>query len=118
VNIKLKVLNNYYFTIQNQTTLPSIVRVHKHKESRQRELHQFLTDRIIEDLQPLYVVQSPAFRRYISELDPRFIMPDEKGIKKVIYDAYNFTLPTLIEKIKVDAKSVSITTDMWTAHNG
>ena len=45
-------------------------------------------------------------------------MPDEKGIKKVIYKAYNFTLPALIEKIKVDAKSVSITTDMWTAHNG
>lgn len=45
-------------------------------------------------------------------------MPDEKGIKKVIYKAYNFTLPTMIEKIKVDAKSVSITTDMWTARNG
>lgn len=45
-------------------------------------------------------------------------MPDEKGIKKVIYKAYNFTLPTMIEKIKVDAKSVSITTDMWTARSG
>jgi len=45
-------------------------------------------------------------------------MPDEKGIKKVIYKAYNFTLPTMIEKIKVDAKSISITTDMWTARNG
>jgi hypothetical protein len=45
-------------------------------------------------------------------------MPDEKGIKKVIYAAYNFTLPILIEKIKVDAKSVSVTTDMWTARNG
>jgi len=45
-------------------------------------------------------------------------MPDEKGIKKVIYKAYNFTLPVLIKKINDDAKSVSITTDMWTAHNG
>ncbi|GET58113.1 zinc finger BED domain-containing protein 1-like [Rhizophagus irregularis DAOM 181602=DAOM 197198] len=35
-------------------------------------------------------------------------MPDEKGIKKVIYGAYNFILPTLIEKLKVNAKSVSI----------
>lgn len=45
-------------------------------------------------------------------------MPDEKGIKKIIQKAYNFTLPTMIGKIKADAKSVSVTTDMWTARNG
>ena len=44
-------------------------------------------------------------------------MPDEKGIKKVIAESYNFTLPKLIEKIRVEAKSVSLTTDMWTARN-
>ena len=64
------------------------------------------------------MVQSLSFRQLINELDPAFIMPDEKGIKKVIYKAYNFTLPVLIKKINDDAKSVSITTDMWTAHNG
>jgi len=77
-----------------------------------------LTNWIIGDLQPLYVVQSPLFRQLISELDPAFIMPDEKGIKKVIAESYNFTLPKLIEKIRVEAKSVSLTTDMWTARNG
>ncbi|CAB5385961.1 unnamed protein product [Rhizophagus irregularis] len=40
----------------NQPTLPSIIKTRKHKESRQRELQQFLIDWIIEDLQPLYVV--------------------------------------------------------------
>ena len=45
-------------------------------------------------------------------------MPDEKGIKKVIAESYNFTLPKLIEKIRVKAKSVSLITDMWTARNG
>ena len=44
-------------------------------------------------------------------------MPNEKGIKKVIAESYNFTLPKLIEKIRVKAKSVSLTTDMWTARN-
>ncbi|GBC33124.2 zinc finger BED domain-containing protein 4-like [Rhizophagus irregularis DAOM 181602=DAOM 197198] len=103
---------------KNQTTLPAVIQAHKHKESRQCELRQFLTDWIIEDLQLLYVVQSSSFWRLISKLDPAFIMPDEKGIKKVIYKAYKFTMPALIEKIKDDAKSVSITTDMWTARNG
>jgi hypothetical protein len=77
-----------------------------------------LTDWIVEDLQPLYVVQSPSFRKLIGELDPSFIMPDEKGVKKIIYNAYNSMLPALIEKINVEAKNVSLTTDMWTAKNG
>ncbi|CAI2188300.1 3819_t:CDS:2, partial [Funneliformis geosporum] len=90
----------------NQKTLPFIIQTHKHKESRQRELRQFLTDWIIEDLQPLYVVQSPSFRRLINELDPAFVIPDEKGIKKVIHKAYKFILPALIEKIRMDANNV------------
>jgi len=77
-----------------------------------------LTNWIIEDLQPLYVVQSPSFRKLINELDSGFIMPDEKGIKKVIADTYNSTMPALIEKIRVESKSVSLTTDMWTSRSG
>ena len=50
-------------------------------------------------------------------MDSAFIMPDEKGIKKVIAESYNFTLLKLIEKIRVEAKSVLLTTDMWTARN-
>jgi hypothetical protein len=92
--------------------------VHKYKENRQNKLCQFLTDWIIDDFQLLYIVQSSLFRRLISELDLAFIMPDEKDIKKVIYSAYNFTLPMLIEKIRIEAKSVSLTTDMWTSRGG
>ena len=77
-----------------------------------------MADWIIDDLQPLYVVRSLSFRRFIGELDPAFIMPDEKGIKKIIHNAYSFTLPMLIEKINTEARSVSLTTDMWTARNG
>ena len=44
-------------------------------------------------------------------------MPDEKGIKKVIHYAYNFTLPILIKKTNTEARSVSLTTDMQTAKN-
>jgi len=77
-----------------------------------------LTDWIVEDLQPLYVVRSPSFRQLIGELDPAFVIPDEKGVKKVIFSAYDSMLPALIEKINVEAKSMSLTTDMWTSRNG
>src|SRR2546430_6495031 len=104
--------------MQNQPTLPAIIKTQKYKENRQCELRQFLTDWIVEDLQPLYVVRSPSFRRLIGELDSAFIMPDEKGIKKIISNSYNSMLPALIEKINVEAKSISLTTDMWTARSG
>jgi len=42
-------------------------------------------------------------------------MPDEKDIKKIIYSAYNFTLPMLIKKIRIKIKGVSLITDMWTS---
>ena len=64
------------------------------------------------------MVQSPSFRRLIGELDSAFVIPDEKGIKKVIYSAYDSMLPALINKININAKSVSLTIDMWTARNG
>ena len=41
-----------------------------------------------------------------------------KRDQKVIANSYNFILPTLIKKIRVEAKSVSLTTDMWTAKSG
>ncbi|CAB5393665.1 unnamed protein product [Rhizophagus irregularis] len=97
---------------KNQQTIQTVMRVHKHKDNRQKELHKILTDWIIDDLQPLYVIQSPSFRRLISELDPAFIMLDEKGIKKVIGNSYNYILPALIKKIKLEAKNVLLTTDM------
>ncbi|GBC30569.2 zinc finger BED domain-containing protein 4-like [Rhizophagus irregularis DAOM 181602=DAOM 197198] len=103
---------------KNQQTIQTVMRIHKHKDNRQKELCKFLTDWIIDDLQPLYVVQSPSFRWLISKLDPAFIMPDEKGIKKVIGNAYNYTLPALIKKIKLEAKNVSLITDMWTSRGG
>ena len=51
----------FYAIIQNQSTLLAIIQVQRHKENWQKELCQFLTDWIIEDLQPLYVVQSLSF---------------------------------------------------------
>ncbi len=71
-----------------------------------------MADWIIDDLQPLYVIWSLSFYRLIGKLDPAFIILNEKGIKKIIYNAYNFTLLILIEKINTEARSVLLITDM------
>lgn len=46
-----------------------------HQESRQLELCQHLTDWVICDSQPLTVLESPAFKQLIFQLDPNFEYP-------------------------------------------
>jgi hypothetical protein len=88
-----------------------------HQESRQLELCQYLTDWIICDSQPLIVVQSLAFKKLIFQLDPRFQIPNPKYIKKIVHQAYNYSKPLIIEKLKKDANAVSLTCDLWTGRN-
>ena len=76
-----------------------------------------MVDWIILDSQPLYTVQSEAFWRFIYELDPAFTMPCEKTVKKIIYEAFNYSFPQLKEMILTQATSVSLTMDLWTARN-
>ncbi|RIA84419.1 hypothetical protein C1645_832292 [Glomus cerebriforme] len=81
----------------------------KYKENQQKELYQFLTNWIVKDLYPLYVVQNPSFWQLIGELDLTFIIPNEKEVKKVIFNAYNSILPALIEKFNIEARKVKST---------
>ena len=76
-----------------------------------------MVDWIILDLQPLHTVQSEAFRRFIYELDPAFMMPSEETVKKIIYDAYNYSFPQFKEMLLTQATSISLTMDLWTARN-
>ena len=65
----------------------------------------------------MHIVQSEAFRRFIYELDPAFMMPSEKTVKKIIYDAYNYSFPQFKEMLLTQATSISLTMDLWTARN-
>jgi len=88
-----------------------------HQESRQLELCQYLADWILCDSLPLTIIQSPAFKKLISQLDPRFQIPNTKYIKKIIHQAYNYSRPLIIEKLEKDANAVSLTCDLWTGRN-
>lgn len=69
------------------------------------------------DLQPLHTVQSEAFRRFIYELDPAFTMPCPETVKRIIYEAFNYSFPQLKDMLLTQATSVSLTMDLWTARN-
>ena len=76
-----------------------------------------MVDWIILDLQPLHTVQSEAFRRFIYELDPAFTMPCPETVKRIIYEAFNYSFPQLKDMLLTQATSVSLTMDLWTARN-
>ncbi len=78
---------------------------------------QYLADWILCDSLPLTIIQSPAFKKLISQLDSRFQIPNPKYIKKIIHQAYNYSRPLIIEKLEKDANAVSLTCDLWTGRN-
>ncbi|CAB5381905.1 unnamed protein product [Rhizophagus irregularis] len=82
---------------QNQNIKDAFSKITYHQESRQLELCQHLTDWVICDSQPLTVLESPAFKQLIFQLDPKFQISNPKYIKLLIYKAYNYSKPLIIE---------------------
>jgi hypothetical protein len=69
------------------------------------------------DIQPLIIVQSESFRKFIKDLDPAFTIPGTKLVKQIIHKSYNYTFPTIQEFVKKNSISVCLTLDMWTGKN-
>ena len=90
---------------------------HYYSEKRQQELRQFLVDWIIDDIQPINIVTNPKFRQLIFQLEPAFILPCSETVKDIIYAAFNFSFSNLQQVIKSQAKSVSLTLDLWTSRS-
>lgn len=101
---------------QNQSILEVFSKKSYHQKSRQLELCQYLTDWVICASQPLTVIQNQAFKRLIFQLDPKFQVPDTKYIKKLIHQAYNYSMPLIIKNLE-NINAVSLTCDLWTARN-
>ncbi|GBC01802.1 hypothetical protein RclHR1_43340001, partial [Rhizophagus clarus] len=77
-----------------------------HNETKQVQLsHQSLVDWFIADSMLLKLVQSEMFKKFLHDLDPGFIVPDVKLIKKIIHSAYNYTLPLIVQYIEDHAIS-------------
>ncbi len=75
-----------------------------------------MVDWIVLDSQPLYLIENEAFRRFIYELDPAFTMPCPATVKKIVYDAFNYSFPQL-KNMLTQVAFVSLTMDLWTARN-
>lgn len=80
-----------------------------------QKMRSLLSEYIIEDMQPLSTVESPAFRRLINNICAIQI-PDRKSFTlhlDGVYDSMLSKIKQILEKIDV----VCTTVDAWTAHH-
>ncbi|GES83504.1 zinc finger BED domain-containing protein 4-like [Rhizophagus clarus] len=84
---------------------------------RQKYLETLLFEWLVLDFQPLYLLKSPSFRRFINALNENFELPNDKKFRKRIFDAYEFSQKQLKQYIHENSSSVSLTCDLWTSRS-
>ena len=106
-----------------QETLPASVTKnvpYKPGSYKKQKLDDLVLDLIVDDIQPLSVVENRAFRRLLHELDPKYDIVCRKTLTNKLLPKRYYEEKALLLKKLADAKSVSVTTDQWTskAHEG
>ncbi|GET01380.1 zinc finger BED domain-containing protein 1-like [Rhizophagus clarus] len=104
--------------LKEQPQLDIRVAIKKRKpksKTEYKQIWQNVTEFIIEDNQPLYVLQSKSFRKLLLSLDEHFEIPCDKSIKLMIGEAFEWSKDQLLELLKVNCTAASITTDFWTS---
>ena len=70
---------------------------------------------IFKDLQPLSIVEDEGFRKFVQDLDPRYQLPTRKTLRdNLIPDIFQKETDSLKKELAT-AKSVALTTDLWTS---
>ncbi|GES90119.1 ubiquitin-conjugating enzyme E2-16 kDa [Rhizophagus clarus] len=89
----------------------------KHPENKQEELWKLLTDWLIEDSQSINAITNSKFHRFIYNLNPAFVMPNQETVNSIIYTSYNSSFLQLQQFIKNEATSISLDVNIWTTKN-
>ncbi|GES76765.1 zinc finger BED domain-containing protein 1-like [Rhizophagus clarus] len=102
--------------VRSQPDIRIAIKKRKPKsEAEYKQIRQNVTEFIIDDNQPFYVLQSKSFRKLILSLDEHFEIPCDKSVKVMIGEAFKWSQDQLLELLKVDCIAASITTDFWTS---
>ncbi|CAI2177516.1 17103_t:CDS:2, partial [Funneliformis geosporum] len=81
-----------------QLTLPQILerfKIKPHKESRNKKIRQAITEWIVVDNLPINVIQGKCYRKMMTIIDPVFLIPSNKRIKKKIHIGYTNSIEEL-----------------------
>jgi len=80
-------------------------------------LNALLVQLICKEGLPLALVDSPAFKEFVRELDPRYVLPTRQAMsQKLVPELYENTKAQLKTTL-TQSRSQSLTRDTWTASN-
>ncbi|CAB5127925.1 unnamed protein product [Rhizophagus irregularis] len=101
-----------------QLTVPQVMekaKVKLHKEPRNQEIRQAIAEWITIDNLPINVIQGKSYQKMMTTLDPAFLIPSNKRIKKEIDTGYTNAIEELKILLGNTCESASLTTDLWIA---
>lgn len=87
----------------------------RNKPASQSEFKQELINMIVEDMQPIALVERSGFQNFCHTLLPHIQMPSRRTVSREIntlYDEKKHALIMELEKVKY----VSVTADLWSSH--
>lgn len=97
---------------KRQCTLPAVLNRNSISATKMRSL---LSEYIIEDMQPLTTVESPAFRKLMNSICTTQL-PDRKSFTQHLDKVYDLMVSKVKQTLEA-VNTVSTTVDVWTAHH-
>ena len=73
-----------------------------------------LLDMVVKDCQPFSIVEDVGFKKFVSLLDPNYILPSRKALKTMVATKFEDEKEKAKEELK-KATAVDLTSDMWTS---
>ena len=87
------------------------------KNPKVERLHRLLVELFCKEAQPFRVVESQAFKAFVHELDPRYVLPSRHTLSgKLVPDLHSEVRQTIVSEVQ-KSTTQAITTDMWTSVN-
>lgn len=84
---------------------------------RSKQIHRAIAEMICLDNQPISIVEDAGFNRLLAMLKPKYEMPSRKYItENVIAEIYEQLKKKIFDQLAA-AKTISVTSDMWTCIN-
>ncbi|KAJ8937950.1 hypothetical protein NQ318_013207 [Aromia moschata] len=84
---------------------------------RQEKINNLILNMIVKDLQPLSIVRDKGFVELITALEPTYKIPSRSTFTTSFLNQQFNSVNEKLKSILVKSKSISLTTDAWTATN-
>ena len=84
------------------------------QSAKRQSLNALVLKHIVEDLQPISVVQQKGFRNLVHALDPKYILPNRQTVVKLMKSSHKSVNEKMIKELKT-TPYVALTTDMWSS---